>query len=142
MSSTRTAGPEGPRRHEHSADASDQSAPSAARPPGPVAALAPPFPLSEPACERVARALAVLVRTDDAAVRELCAAVGACAAELHAQGMAWEAAVPTMQAFVRHTAAARAPPGTESPSWVVDVFMEQIDHWCVVAYCRCEIPPD
>jgi hypothetical protein len=125
---------------EHS-DHSDHSDHAAAHLPGPAATLVPPFPLTPPVAERVALALAVMERTDDAGVRELCGAIGACAAELHAQGMAWEAALPTMEAFVRHTAAARAPIGNPSARWVGDAFMAQMDRWCLDAYCRCHCKP-
>ena len=106
------------------------------------ATLAPPFPLALPTSDRVARALAVVERTDDAAVHELCAAVEACVTELHRHGMTSEAVIATMQAFVRHTAAAHSPPGHALTRWVADAFMVQIVRWCIVAYYRCEIPPD
>jgi hypothetical protein len=111
----------------------------AASPLAPVAALAPPFPLTPSTCERVAGALAVVERTDDAAVRELSAAVEACAAELHALGMASEAGIATIRAFVRHAAATQAAPGRVpggAPPWVTDVFLSQIDRWCLAAYAR------
>ena len=111
--------------------------------PHPAAAIRePPFPLTPHASARVERALETAVRWHEAAMRELRAAVEACVAELHARGMPPEAVLVTMKAFVRHIAPSHPPPGYAPTVEAADSLMDQIIHWCILAYFRLEIPPD
>lgn len=102
----------------------------------------PPFPFTLPASVRVERALEGAVRTHDSSMRELRAAVEACVAELHAQGMPPEAVLVTMRAFTRHAAILHPPPGYAPSSWAADALMDQIIQWSILAYFRNEIQPD
>ena len=109
---------------------------------GPPASHDPPFPLTPAASARVGIALAAAVRTHDAAMRELQTAIEGCVAELHGQGMLPEVALVTMKAFVRHTAVLHPPPGRTPSRYAADAFMDEIVHWCIVAYFRHRVPPD
>ena len=94
------------------------------------------FPLTPVASARVGTALAAAVRTHDAAMRELQAAIEVCVAELHVLGMQPEVALVTMKAFVRHTAAVHPPPGHARSRDAADALMDDIVHWCIDGYFR------
>ena len=108
----------------------------------PPAAREPPFPLTSVASERVCRSLESAIRAHDRSMQELRAAIDGCVAELHGQGMLPEAVVITMRAFVQHAATLHPPPGHAPSRYAADGHMEQIIHWCVLAYYRCELPSD
>jgi hypothetical protein len=43
---------------------------------------------------------------------------------------------------VRHTAAFHPPPGHLPSHYAAEALMDEIVRWCIVAYFRCEVPPD
>ena len=108
----------------------------------PPAAREPPFPLTSVASEHVCRSLQVAVRAHDRSMQELRTAIEACVAELYDQGMLPEAVLITMRAFVQHTATLHPPPGHAPSRSAADIHMEQIIHWCILAYFRHELAPD
>lgn len=107
----------------------------------PAARYEPPFPLTPGASARVGSALAAAVRTHDAAMRELHAAVGACVAELHALAMPPEVALRTMKEVVRHAGAVHPPPGYRPSLHAADGLMDDVVRWSIEAYFRPEVPP-
>ena len=107
-----------------------------------AASYEPPFPLTPEASARVGSALAAAVRTHDAAMRELHAAVEACVAELHVLGMPPEVALRTMKEVVRHAATRRPPPGYAPSLHAADGLMDEVVHWTIAAFFRREVPPD
>jgi hypothetical protein len=107
----------------------------------PSASYEPPFPLTPVASARVGNALTAAVRTHDAAMRELQAAIAVCVAELHVLGMRPEVALVTMEAFVRHTATTHPPPGHAPSRGAADALLDDVAHWCIDSYFRPDPGP-
>lgn len=96
----------------------------------------PPFPFDVAASADVALALAQAIRQHDETVARLRRAVAACTTSLRAQGMAAEAVLITMKAFVKHTAVAHPLSNPEGEWWVADAWMDDIIKWCIIEYYR------
>jgi hypothetical protein len=71
-----------------------------------------------------------------ATMERLHRAVDACVADLRDRGMTPEAALVTMKALLRHTAALHPPPGYQPSPWAAEGFVEQIVRWSIDAYFR------
>ena len=95
----------------------------------------PPFPLEPASADRVRATLADAVRRHAETLETLEQAVGECVRYLKAQGMAPEAMLLTMKAFIRHTAITTPPPG-RPVTWLPEPLMENIVRWCVNEYYR------
>jgi hypothetical protein len=93
----------------------------------------PPLALETTVSDRFARALSAAVRSHEASMRELRAAVWGCAADLKTRGMPPEVALVLMKELVRQTATVAPPPGEAASRRAADLFMEEIVSWCISA---------
>lgn len=100
----------------------------------------PPFSLTLLASARVELALEAAFRMQDAALKELRAAIEACVVELQGKGMLPEAMIVTMRAFVEHTA---THPSIDHPaaSRAAKLLADRIIQWSILAYYPSSVPP-